>query len=256
MAEVWGLMPKSQVDNQTIEEAIAAAIVDHESDEEAHLGAGESLAAHKSYEKIDHPAGSVVSDKVGMFDFSWSTDFSDLSRMTVVGDYYAGGVQGLELNADPGGVNPAYLKMIGAFINTTPNYQVNFFFQTFYANNPEDDDDHDVFIGMTDMSGGLPVQGLGFAFIDNAIKGWYRFGGAVVYIDFEIEDDHSLNSLRFLYDKDTRMGYWYINGDEVGSFDFSAIDFYWSNYFYYYITATGSNVVYGTIAKFWSGIGY
>ena len=61
----WGLLVKSQVDNETIEEAIDRIVLAHEVDEESHLGAGESLQSHKASEIIDHVAGSVISDKLG-----------------------------------------------------------------------------------------------------------------------------------------------------------------------------------------------
>lgn len=70
--ETWGLVPKSQTENLTIDDAIAAAIVDHEADPHAHQGDGESLQNHKSNEVIDHPADSIVNDKYE--DFSVSPD--------------------------------------------------------------------------------------------------------------------------------------------------------------------------------------
>ncbi|MES2382885.1 MAG: hypothetical protein V4538_17690 [Bacteroidota bacterium] len=66
----WGMLPKSQVDPQLIEERIAQMISEHESDPEAHLGVGESLEQHKTNEIIDHPAQSIVADK-----FSSSASF-------------------------------------------------------------------------------------------------------------------------------------------------------------------------------------
>lgn len=64
MAEfTWGDLPKSQIDNQLITEAIDLAISNHEADPTAHLGDGESLQQHKSNETIDHPQASVVPDK-------------------------------------------------------------------------------------------------------------------------------------------------------------------------------------------------
>ncbi len=64
MTEVWGLLQKSQSDGQTIDEAIAAAVLAHEQDPDSHLGSGESLQSHKASEIIDHLAGSVVPDKL------------------------------------------------------------------------------------------------------------------------------------------------------------------------------------------------
>lgn len=65
MAEpTWGLLEKSQVDAETIEEAIDRLITAHNDDANAHIGAGKSLDTHKAQETIDHPADSVVTDKI------------------------------------------------------------------------------------------------------------------------------------------------------------------------------------------------
>lgn len=61
---LWGSLEKSQDDPETIEEAIARLVEAHNDDSEAHLGAGQSLEAHKTEGMIDHPAGSVASDKL------------------------------------------------------------------------------------------------------------------------------------------------------------------------------------------------
>lgn len=61
----WGMLQKSMDDDETIEEAISRLITAHEGDPEAHLGAGESLETHRQNDIIDHPAGSIMPDKVG-----------------------------------------------------------------------------------------------------------------------------------------------------------------------------------------------
>lgn len=61
---VWENIPKSQADDQTISEAVAAAIAVHEADSEAHLGALASLEQHRTNEILDALAGSVVNDKI------------------------------------------------------------------------------------------------------------------------------------------------------------------------------------------------
>jgi len=60
----WGLLEKSQVDDETIEEAIDRLIAVHNDDANAHIGAGKSLNTHKTQSTIDHPADSVIEDKV------------------------------------------------------------------------------------------------------------------------------------------------------------------------------------------------
>lgn len=61
----WGTLKKSQVDNETIESAIARLIQAHDDDETAHLETGQSLQSHKASEIIDHLAGSIIEDKLG-----------------------------------------------------------------------------------------------------------------------------------------------------------------------------------------------
>lgn len=60
---VWSQLAKSLSDSSTIDQAITAVIAEHNSDPAAHLAEGAALAAHKSYEVIDHPAGSIPYDK-------------------------------------------------------------------------------------------------------------------------------------------------------------------------------------------------
>jgi len=61
---VWGLLEKSQTDPETIEEAIARLILEHNEDEESHLGAGQSLESHKASVIIDHIVDSIIADKI------------------------------------------------------------------------------------------------------------------------------------------------------------------------------------------------
>ena len=61
---VWGNLEKSQIDNETIEEAIARLIQEHEDDANAHVETGESLHSHKASAIIDHLALSIITDKI------------------------------------------------------------------------------------------------------------------------------------------------------------------------------------------------
>ncbi len=65
MAEsVWGQLAKSQTDPETIEEALARFIAEHMSNAVAHTGISGSLETHKTQVVVDHPAGSIVEDKL------------------------------------------------------------------------------------------------------------------------------------------------------------------------------------------------
>lgn len=60
----WGQLEKSSDDNERIEEAIARMIQDHDNNANAHGDTGQSLNDHKGQTTIDHPAKSVVTDKL------------------------------------------------------------------------------------------------------------------------------------------------------------------------------------------------
>jgi hypothetical protein len=70
--ETWSDLPKSQIDPQTILEAIAELIQNHLDDPDAHLEAGQSLQSHKASGIIDHAALSVVNDKIANGDVDLS----------------------------------------------------------------------------------------------------------------------------------------------------------------------------------------
>jgi len=84
----WGMLAKALDDAQTINEAITEAIAAHEADSNAHLGAGESLETHRAGEVIDHPAESIVPDKIIKTFYSEqiiAASFQSLDAFTAVG---------------------------------------------------------------------------------------------------------------------------------------------------------------------------
>lgn len=99
---VWGLLAKSAVDNETVEEAIARLITAHNDDETAHLDTGQALQSHKASEIIDHVAGSVVTDKLadyGVTSVKITTNQivgKDIRTATDVGS----GVNGVKMTSD------------------------------------------------------------------------------------------------------------------------------------------------------------
>jgi hypothetical protein len=61
---VWGELEKSQIDPEKIEEAIGRLIAEHNDDESAHLGAGQSLQSHKASTIIDHLVSSIIASTI------------------------------------------------------------------------------------------------------------------------------------------------------------------------------------------------
>jgi len=101
----WSTMPKSATDNETIEEAIARIIEEHNDDNESHLGVDQSLQSHKVSEIIDHLLGSLVADKLSNREFIFNFLFESL-------DNYICSASGL--NVDVGG----FKLDTGSTINT------------------------------------------------------------------------------------------------------------------------------------------
>ncbi len=65
---VWGNLAKSQVDAETVEEAIDRLIQAHKDDPDAHIETGQSLESHKASEVIDHLEFSIIADKIKAFE--------------------------------------------------------------------------------------------------------------------------------------------------------------------------------------------
>jgi len=88
----WGLLEKSLVDDETIEEAINRLIQAHDDDETAHLETGQSLQSHKASEIIDHIARSIVPDKLRFRIFSVSPTTDGFNQSVTSGNSIIGGL--------------------------------------------------------------------------------------------------------------------------------------------------------------------
>jgi hypothetical protein len=108
----WGLLPKSQVDDETVEEAISRLILAHAQDPESHLGAGESLQSHKASEIIDHLAESIVNDKLADF----SVDYQKLVGNAFLLNTNFESVDGWGTDWDSGG--GLYCSLFGSRLET------------------------------------------------------------------------------------------------------------------------------------------
>lgn len=95
---VWGSLEKATDDSQTIDEAIAAAILAHEEDPTAHLGEGESLSEHKTEGVIDHPIGSVLADKFTKQEFVLQIPFESLDLYAKSGSGVTANLGGFKLD--------------------------------------------------------------------------------------------------------------------------------------------------------------
>ena len=125
----WGLLDKSLVDSEKIEEAIARLIDEHNEDESAHLGEGQSLQSHKASEVIDHLVRSIVADKFSDKQMFYRSTFESLDGWEFLGDYYYHAWPGITLHAKPA---PGSYSMIHTDSSGIPDFfdiSKNLFFQ-------------------------------------------------------------------------------------------------------------------------------
>lgn len=238
MSEVWGLLEKSLTDDETINEAINAAIAAHEADASAHLGVGESLEAHKTSEIIDHLAGSVVADKFSMDEKTCRTSFEDMTRWFIVGTQSAAYWPGFEFEADYNGVSPVMARAYVGPLSGTLSSSYNFMFQTLFKFDFEGDIDHFfAYFGYGYSAAAEPSKDLGFKIDGGAVYGCLKYGGTEHFVNLSFTDIYELHVYRAIYDKDDGVASFYIDGVLKGTLNRGASTFSFTAYLIYYLDA-------------------
>lgn len=205
----WGALPKAQDNAQTIDEAIGAAIVAHESDPTAHLGDGESLQQHKNNEVIDHPAFSIVPDK-----FSNAEAFS----LATVVPYNIDNKYNCELLD----YNPLLMCRQDDSYTGEGGYQVGTFYPTIFGY-----DDGDIIFDFLISLQGTPENGVAifsFSFGQIQLKeGFYRIGyfstntWDFIYSSWVATTEYNILHFRFWYDSTNHLLKVYLKNVEVFS---------------------------------------
>lgn len=166
--DTWGLVPKSQIDSETIEEAISRLILEHEEDPTAHTGTNESLEAHRAEGILDHRAGSVLADKWTMTEFSITEDFRTFSHWATVGDVSNGDWPTLYLAFDFGTTNKSEIYKN---IQLPAPYLSTGFDQMFQVTAMFDSSNNNfhswIGVGLEDE---LPADGYGFIINNGVLK--------------------------------------------------------------------------------------
>lgn len=129
MSDVWGLMPKSQDDAETIEEAIVRIVGEHNDSDTAHTEAGQSLAVHRESETIDHLAGSILADKQSAIQRSVTNALTGLDSMTTLGDVTANGVGSVGVYIEHGVVGHSYFRSEYSQAGIQLNTSLDMYFQ-------------------------------------------------------------------------------------------------------------------------------
>lgn len=110
--DTWGMLPKSQEDSETIEQAIERIVAEHNDDPTAHLGTGQSLQVHRESEAIDHLAGSVLADKMPARQLWFDYTLFSLDGWEGSASGYLPIAPGIEVSISPGTATNFYYYAI------------------------------------------------------------------------------------------------------------------------------------------------
>lgn len=213
----WGSLQKDTDDPTTIEEAIANAIDAHQADSAAHLDSGGSLQSHKSEDVIDHPQGSVVADKAGQTEVTYSVDFSVLTPWNPVGDVDIDNWPSVQLYVEDGATTQSYIKTQPQIPTQWNTYASDSLVQV-GARFDMDIGDFDAFIGV----GNPPpttTDGYGFKWTAGVLTAVAK-GGGTTHTSGTISNDYSISHIyRAQVDAAAGKVYFYIDGTLVATLD-------------------------------------
>jgi len=214
----WGLLAKSQVDPETIEEAIQRIVDVHEADPTAHLGTGESLEAHKSDEVLDHPQGSVLADKMQNSQLVLDTAFEGVTGWTInAGAHYNElGNFTIRTTTDLNNVAEAMLEdglpLLCEQLSKSPMYQVVF--------EPWDISNSIYNLNMSLVADIDNYLGFGFRVTNGAMVGLFHDGETLHSVSLGSVSNYTTYVLRaFVNIALNRVEYW-INGVLIDTIPF------------------------------------
>ena len=222
--DTWGLIPKGQTDPETIEEAIARMIADHEADPTAHLGENEAIEVHRKNEILDHVKGSVLADKWTMNEIEFTTNFENLSAFSLDGTTTLGfpGVQIL-----PDGTGDANKGMVAINFETGAlivSYGYDFLFQwTMCCNNNSGTKN---IVGYAVGHGAFNKYGFGIE-ITNTVKRFYcskNYGADFNYLNFPDFTADQTYVYRMQYIASESVIECYIDGSLIGTLAVETLD--------------------------------
>lgn len=202
---VWNNLAKSQIDPETIEEAIARLVAEHEASPTAHLGEGEALQAHRTNEVLDHLQGSVVPDKSSLKELSFYFPPTTTDGLSPYGSATAFDLR-WDLYVESGVDDVSSLSGVPLY-ETYLNNQVCSFLLEFSA--------------IFDQANASTAEALwtiiGFEIEDDRVRGFNMFEafGTKTYTDWYTIDMTKLRTFRAVYFKNEEVARFYIDGDLI-----------------------------------------
>jgi hypothetical protein len=220
--ETWGLMPKSQIDDETIEQAIIRLIGVHEVDPTSHLGENESIDAHRKSEIIDHLASSIVADKFAMQQIMKQTLFESIAswyKAGVVTNFLGGLVVTVKGNATIDSY--VYNDNIGFWDTPDLIYADNLWQSDFYyAKNYYT---ADVYFGIGVMEGVPSAYDyfFGFKIVNNTIYTLFGDGSSLNAVSHGSLGLARMHSVRVFISREHQEAYFYLDNVLIRTVDVS-----------------------------------
>ena len=207
--ETWGEMSKSQVDATKIEERMTEMIAEHEEDPESHLGAGESLEAHRANEIIDHPASSVVADKITSLKRLVFSTFESLEGWDKSATGITLAFPGVTLQTGSSINTTKYLAAEPLFTDAF-NYTKKPIFQVMAGWNSSADVTVDLFFGTTLL--GDNFDGFGFRLLNGEFFACYYRDSSLTTYDIDLPSPNVLHIFRANVDETGENIEFYVDG--------------------------------------------
>lgn len=216
--ETWGLLPKAQDNAQTIEELVDAKIAEHEAEPTSHMGDGESIDEHRKNTIVDHPAGSILTDKFSNSELWWQTNFSDHALWTKhdVHDY---DYPGLSIPEDgtyntTSSFNLNFANVMGFALPNTFDY----YFQCFINTTHDEDLQFTTKFGFG-IAHTTQYDGFGFKIVNNVASVFYKIGANenTANLGTDVLDGYHLCRAQFVASE--QKVYFFIDGEEVAVLD-------------------------------------
>ena len=234
----WGMLAKGQGDDETIEQAIERLIAEHEADEEAHLGAGQSLQSHKASEIIDHLAESIVADKIGPREVIVDHLYNDRYYLRPTLESVDGWMRPIwpevgavynrvgEAEIYPGdNVDDIFILLADTnFMNCksakNPEFEVDLLLYSYKTR-------YDCFVTMGAWNAFSTAVGFGFKWYGGTSKmyTWYRQSGSAVETEIEDYDDSVYHTLRAVLSNSGNNIKFYVDDELVQEVTSAGLDF-------------------------------
>jgi hypothetical protein len=213
---VWGMLPKSGVDDETIEEAINRLITVHNDDETAHLGTGQSLQSHKASEIIDHLANSIVPDKISSRFATYSNSFvvpSTYDNSGIVEQAGYGRIYAQVTSVTHDSYITPQIELLDGRELPTAGFLWDLSFAISKGGTPS-------YTGL--LSCGDDYVGFGFSINNTGIRAFYAIDGSITYSDYLSISLGELHRGRFFIDPITKLMQVSVDDELLATLDFGA----------------------------------